>query len=227
MTPASAGKDTSAGATPASDDARHQLRQTHLYRLVDQYYLPFIENLLALERVSAAHVQRDPEDYLMFGRLGRLFRHLAIGGENRRQSGPRDNFGLESSHVIPALIRKCIEAGESGADELVSWGDGSPTREFLYAADAAEGLLLAAERYDGADPVNLGSGEEIAIRDLAPMVAEHCGFKGRIVWDASKPNGQPRRKLDTARAEQMFGFRAETSLSNGLAATIAWYRNNR
>ena len=93
MTPASAGKDTSAGATPASDDARHQLRQTHLYRLVDQYYLPFIENLLALERVSAAHVQRDPEDYLMFGRLGRLFRHLAIGGENRRQSGPRDNFG--------------------------------------------------------------------------------------------------------------------------------------
>ncbi len=141
--------------------------------------------------------------------------------------GPRDNFDLESSHVIPALIRKCVEANDAGVNQLVSWGDGSPTREFLYAPDAAEGLLLAAERYDGADPVNLGSGEEIAIRDLVPMVAKHCGFNGDIVWDASRPNGQPRRKLDTTRAEKMFDFRAATSLSDGLAATVAWYRQNR
>ncbi len=141
--------------------------------------------------------------------------------------GPRDNFDLESSHVIPALIRKCIDARDAGVNQLVSWGDGSPTREFLYAADAAEGLLLAAERYDGSDPVNLGSGEEIAIRDLVPMVAKHCGFEGEIVWDVSKPNGQPRRKLDTTSAERMFGFRAATSLSDGLAATVAWYRENR
>jgi GDP-L-fucose synthase len=141
--------------------------------------------------------------------------------------GPRDNFDLESSHVIPALIRKCIEANGAGARELVSWGDGSPTREFLYAPDAAEGLLLAAERYDGPDPVNLGSGEEIAIRDLVTMVAAECGFGGRIVWDESKPNGQPRRRLDTERAERLFGFRAATPLAAGLAETVAWYRANR
>ncbi len=138
--------------------------------------------------------------------------------------GPRDNFDLETSHVIPALIRKMIEATERGDGEVVLWGDGSPTREFLYVEDCAEGFVLAAERYDGADPVNLGTGEEIAIRDLAELVAELTGFAGEIVWDTSKPNGQPRRRLDTSRAEALFGFRARTRLRQGIERTIAWYR---
>jgi len=137
--------------------------------------------------------------------------------------GPRDNFDLQSSHVIPAMIRKCAEAVRRGEEEIVLWGDGSPTREFLYVEDAAEGVLLAAERYNGADPVNLGSGVEIAVRDLARKIAELTGFTGRIAWDAGKPNGQPRRCLDVSRAEREFGFRARTSLDEGLQATIAWY----
>jgi GDP-L-fucose synthase len=137
--------------------------------------------------------------------------------------GPNDNFDLESSHVIPALIRKCAEAKQRGDDHIVLWGDGSPTREFLYVEDAAEGILLATERYDGADPVNLGSGEEIAIRDLARLVAHHVGFEGDIVWDTSKPNGQPRRCLDVERAYRLFGFRSRHSLADGLARTVAWF----
>ena len=138
--------------------------------------------------------------------------------------GPRDNFDLESSHVIPALIRKMVEAQEAGEREIVLWGDGSPTREFLYVDDCAEGIWLAAQRYDGAEPVNLGTGEEIAIRDLAELVAEATGFDGEIVWDASRPNGQPRRKLDVSRAERLFGFRARVPLREGLERTVAWYR---
>jgi GDP-L-fucose synthase len=138
--------------------------------------------------------------------------------------GPHDNFDLETSHVIPALIRKMVEAQERGDEEIVLWGDGSPTREFLYVEDCVEGLWLAAQRYDGADPVNLGSGEEIAIRDLAALVAELTGFEGEIVWDESRPNGQPRRRLDVSRAEELFGFRARTSLREGLERTISWYR---
>ena len=138
--------------------------------------------------------------------------------------GPRDNFDLETSHVIPALIRKCCEAQRSGAKEIVCWGDGSATRAFLYASDAAEGIVLAAERYDGADPVNLGTPEEVSVRDLVETIAELCGFDGRIVWDTSQPNGQPRRCLDASRAEQRFGFRARMPLSSGLAATVRWYR---
>jgi GDP-L-fucose synthase len=141
--------------------------------------------------------------------------------------GPRDNFDLESSHVIPALIRKCVEAVESGAEEIVLWGDGTPTREFLYVEDAAEGLIAGAERYSSADPVNLGSGEEIAIRDLAQLIARLCGFEGRIAWDASRPNGQPRRKLDTTRAWERFGWKARVSFEDGLRRTIAWYRASR
>ncbi len=137
--------------------------------------------------------------------------------------GPRDNFDLESSHVIPALIRKMIEAKRAEANEVVCWGDGSPTREFLYVQDCADALVLAAERYDSAEPVNLGSGEEIAIRDLVEMVAEMVGYRGRIVWDTSRPNGQPRRKLDISRAEHSFGFTAKTTLRDGLRSTIAWY----
>lgn len=137
--------------------------------------------------------------------------------------GPHDNFDLASSHVVPALIRKMIEAERSGAEEVVLWGDGTPTREFLYADDCAEAILLAAERYDGPDPVNLGTGSEISIRELAELVAELTGYQGEIVWDASKPNGQPRRRLDTERAERLFGFRAKTQLRDGLERTIAWY----
>jgi GDP-L-fucose synthase len=136
--------------------------------------------------------------------------------------GPRDNFDLETSHVIPALIRKMV----GSRDEVVLWGDGSPTREFLYVDDCVAGLRLAAERYDGGEPVNLGTGEEISIRDLAGLVAELTGFEGEIVWDESMPNGQPRRKLDTTRAEQLFGFRAATPLRAGLERTIAWYRQH-
>lgn len=137
--------------------------------------------------------------------------------------GPGDNFDLNSSHVIPALIRKALEARNSGADELVVWGDGSATREFLYVEDAAEAIVRAAECYDGAEPVNIGSGDEYAIRDLVTTISDECGFRGRIMWDVSKPNGQPRRKLDTRRAEAYFGFRAKTSLRQGLSQTIAWY----
>ncbi|MBI3696902.1 MAG: GDP-L-fucose synthase [Acidobacteria bacterium] len=137
--------------------------------------------------------------------------------------GPRDNFDLESSHVIPALIRKFLEARQAGAPEVTCWGDGTPTREFLFVRDAAEGLVLAAERYDGEDPVNLGSGEEITIRDLAGLVSRECDYQGRIVWDTSKPNGQPRRRLDTSRAFEYFGFRARTPLVEGLLETIAAY----
>jgi GDP-L-fucose synthase len=141
--------------------------------------------------------------------------------------GPRDNFNLETSHVIPALIRKCIEAQERGEDEIVVWGDGSPTREFLYAADAAEGILLAASHYNDSQPVNLGSGREISIKDLAEMIVRLTGFQGRLVWDTTKPNGQPRRALDTSRAEALFGFRAQTPFEDGLRNTIEWYRASR
>ena len=136
--------------------------------------------------------------------------------------GPRDNFDLETSHVIPALVRKMVQS----SDEVVLWGDGTPTREFLYVEDCAEGIALAADRYDSADPVNLGSGQEISIRDLAALVADLTGFEGRITWDSSKPNGQPRRLLDTTKAAERFGFRAHTSLRDGLERTIAWYREH-
>jgi len=139
--------------------------------------------------------------------------------------GPGDNFDLESSHVIPALIRKCVEAVEEGKDEIVLWGDGSPTREFLYVEDAVKGILLATERYDKSDPVNLGSGMEISIRDLATTIAAKTDFAGRIVWDTSQPNGQPRRCLDVNRAERAFGFRAKTSFEDGLRKTIDYYRS--
>jgi GDP-L-fucose synthase len=138
--------------------------------------------------------------------------------------GPRDNFNLETSHVIPALIRKCIEAQTLGQDEIVVWGDGSPTREFLYVEDAAEGILMATEKYNGSDPVNLGSGYEISIKDLVEMIACLTGFQGRLTWDAGKPNGQPRRGLDVSRARQAFGFQSGTHFEQGLSQTIAWYR---
>jgi GDP-L-fucose synthase len=134
--------------------------------------------------------------------------------------GPRDNFDLETSHVIPALIRKMLES----PDEVVLWGDGSPTREYLYVEDCAEGLALAGERYDRPEPVNLGTGVETSIRETAELVAEAVGFDGRITWDTSMPNGQPRRSLDASRAEQLFGFRARTPLREGIARTVAWYR---
>ncbi len=137
--------------------------------------------------------------------------------------GPGDNFDPRSSHVIPALILKCISAIEKGADEIVVWGDGSATREFLYVEDAAEAILLASERYNSSDPVNLGSGEEISIKNLVHTIADVVGFKGRIVWDTSKPNGQPRRKLDTSRAEERFGFKATTSFDEGLRRTVESY----
>lgn len=137
--------------------------------------------------------------------------------------GPRDNYDLETSHVIPALIRKCVEARARGEDEIVLWGDGTPTREFLYVKDAAEGIVAATARYDGAEPVNLGSGCEISIRALAEKIAALTGFTGRLRWDVSRPNGQPRRCLDVSRAEAEFGFRARTPLDDGLWETIAAY----
>ena len=163
---------------------------------------------------------------------------LLVGGQTYREQyglnalhllpvnlyGPRDNFDLETSHVIPALIRKMLEARERGEREIVLWGDGSPTREFLYVEDCAEGIVLAAQRYDGAEPVNLGTGAEISIRALAELIGELTGFDGEIVWDTSKPNGQPRRALDTSRAMELFGFRASTPLREGLEQTVAWYR---
>ena len=138
--------------------------------------------------------------------------------------GPRDNFDLRTSHVIPAMIRKFVTAKDEGQPEVVLWGDGSPTREFIYAPDAAEGMILAAARYDSSAPVNLGSGEEIAIRDLAKAVAEATGYAGAVAWDTTQPNGQPRRLLDTSRAREQFGFVAKTSFTAGLAETVAWYR---
>jgi GDP-L-fucose synthase len=141
--------------------------------------------------------------------------------------GPRDNFDLETSHVIPALIRKMVEAKERGEREIVLWGDGTPTREFLYVEDCAEAILLAAERYDGAEPINLGTGEEISIHDLAQLIAGQTGYDGAIVWDTTKPNGQPRRRLDVSRARELLGFQATTSFRDGLEQTIAWYRASR
>jgi GDP-L-fucose synthase len=137
--------------------------------------------------------------------------------------GPRDNFDLDSSHVIPALIRKMVE----GEDEIVLWGDGSPTREFLYVDDCADGLVRAAELYDRPEPVNLGTGLETSIRELAELIAELTGFSGGIRWDTSMPNGQPRRALDASKAQRLFGFRAETPLREGLEKTIAWYRASK
>ena len=141
--------------------------------------------------------------------------------------GPGDNFNPKSSHVIPALIRKCIEANEAGLEEIEVWGDGSPTREFLYVEDAAEGILLAAEKYNGSEPVNLGSGFEISIKDLVEMIADLTGYKGSLIWDESKPNGQPRRALDVNRARNYFGFQAKMDFREGLKKTIEWYRANQ
>ncbi|CAN5652255.1 GDP-L-fucose synthase [soil metagenome] len=137
--------------------------------------------------------------------------------------GPRDNFDLETSHVIPALIRKMVEAEE----EVVLWGDGSPTREFLYVEDCVDGFVMAAEHYDGPEPANLGASREISIRELAEVVAEVAGYEGEIVWDTSKPGGQPRRSVDGSRAQELFGFEARTGLRDGIERTVAWYRSNR
>jgi GDP-L-fucose synthase len=141
--------------------------------------------------------------------------------------GPGDNFDPETSHVIPALIRKCQEAVEGGQDEVVVWGTGQASREFLYVEDAAEAIVLASEHYDDPEPVNLGSGREISIKELVELIAELMGFRGRLVWDTTKPDGQPRRCLDTSRAEQAFGFRARTDFREGLQRTIAWYQQHR
>jgi GDP-L-fucose synthase len=141
--------------------------------------------------------------------------------------GPGDNFDLESSHVIAAMIRKLVGARARGEREVVLWGDGTPTREFLYVEDAARGILLAAEQYDASDPVNLGSGKEITIKDLADKIAHATGFDGRFVWDTTKPNGQPRRRLDVTRARERFGFEAKVPFDQGLAATVAYYEQHR
>lgn len=141
--------------------------------------------------------------------------------------GPRDNFNPESSHVIPALIKKCIEARDGGRAAIEVWGDGSPTREFLYVEDAADGILLAAEKYNSSEPVNLGSGMEISIKDLVELIARLTGFQGKLVWDTSKPNGQPRRRLDVSLAEKEFGFKARVNFEEGLRRTIEWYDKNR
>lgn len=139
--------------------------------------------------------------------------------------GPRDNFDLHSSHVIPALIRKMVEAQERGESNVTLWGDGSPTREFLYVEDCARGLFMAGRDYNDADPVNLGTGFEISIKDLAETVAAATGFDGEIIWDATKPNGQPRRQLDVSRAKERFGFEAEVSFADGMARTVEWFRS--
>ena len=141
--------------------------------------------------------------------------------------GPGDNFNPASSHVIPALIRKYLEAKEQGANEIVAWGDGSPTREFIYVEDAAEGITLATQKYNSSEPVNIGSSFEISIKDLTETIARLTGFNGSIRWDTTKPNGQPRRKLDTTRAREAFGFEAKTDFEEGLKRTIAWYANER
>jgi len=141
--------------------------------------------------------------------------------------GPGDNFNPRSSHVIPALIRKCVEAQEKGASEIIVWGDGTPTREFLFVDDAAEGIILASEKYNGSEPVNLGSGFEISIKDLAELICRLTGFRGRLAWDTLKPNGQPRRCLDVSRARRLFGFSAQVDFEEGLRRTIEWYRQHR
>lgn len=141
--------------------------------------------------------------------------------------GPGDNFHLESSHVIPAIIRKVVAAKDKGADQIVLWGDGSPTREFLYVDDAAHGVFLATEKYESSEPVNLGNGVEIRIKDLARKIAQKCGFEGELIWDTTRPNGQPRRCLDTQRAKERFGFVAGTDLDQGLDTTIEWYLSHR
>lgn len=139
--------------------------------------------------------------------------------------GPEDNFDPNTSHVIPALIKKFVDASERGEPAVEVWGTGAATREFLYVDDAAEGIVLAAERFDGREPVNLGSGMEISIRDLAELIARETGYGGRLVWDTSKPDGQPRRALDVRRAEELFGFRARVDFVEGLRRTIRWYRS--
>lgn len=141
--------------------------------------------------------------------------------------GPRDNFNLQSSHVIPALIRKFVQARDTGADTVDVWGTGSASREFLYVEDAARGIILATERYEGSEPVNIGAGREVTIRDLVEMIAGIVGFEGEIRWDSSKPDGQPRRMLDTSRARESFGFEARVELDDGLRRTIAWWETNR
>ncbi|PKN88662.1 MAG: GDP-fucose synthetase [Chloroflexi bacterium HGW-Chloroflexi-8] len=141
--------------------------------------------------------------------------------------GPGDNFNLQSSHVIPALIRKCVEAENKGISEIEVWGDGSPTREFIFVEDAAEGIVMAAESYNESLPVNIGSGFEISIKDLAEKIAQYTGFSGRLVWNPDKPNGQPRRGLDTSRALEKFGFKAKVNFDEGLIKTIAWYKENQ
>ena len=141
--------------------------------------------------------------------------------------GPHDNFNLETSHVIPALIRKAMEAQDRGDKELPVWGDGSPTREFLYVEDAADGIITAAESYNGSEPVNLGSGYEIAIKDLAEMIARETGFEGKLAWQTDKPNGQPRRALDVSRAKEFFGWQAQVSFEEGLRRTVKWFKENR
>jgi GDP-L-fucose synthase len=141
--------------------------------------------------------------------------------------GPRDNFNLATSHVIPALIRKCVDARDRGDSQVVVWGDGTPTREFLFAGDAAEGILLGAEHYDESEPVNLGSGMEISIKYLAELIARLTSFKGKLVWDITKPNGQPRRGLDISKAETLFGFRAQMPFEEGLRLTIEWYEEHK
>lgn len=141
--------------------------------------------------------------------------------------GPRDNFNLQTSHVIPALIRKVIEAKESGAREIVAWGDGSPTREFLFVEDAADGIVTATERYNESLPVNLGSGYEISIKDLTELIIKFIGYEGKLVWDTTKPNGQPRRGLDVSRARELIGWEAKTKFEDGLRRTIDWFMENR
>lgn len=141
--------------------------------------------------------------------------------------GPGDNFDMETSHVIPALIRKCVEAKERGDDRVVLWGDGSPSREFLHVDDAARAIVLAAEHYNGSEPVNVGTGHEITIQTLAELIAEAVGFSGRIVWDASKPNGQPRRCLEVSRAKRLFGFEASVAFVDGIRQTVSWFQANR
>jgi GDP-L-fucose synthase len=138
--------------------------------------------------------------------------------------GPGDTFDPARSHVIPALIKKCVDAQERGRDHIIAWGDGSPTREFLYVEDAAEGIILATEKYNDSRPVNLGSAYEISIKDLLETIVQQTGFQGRIHWDTIKPNGQPRRKLDTSRARELFGFQSQTPFAEGLRQTINWYR---
>ncbi len=140
--------------------------------------------------------------------------------------GPNDNFDLERSHVIPAMIRKFHSAKLTGEKEVVLWGDGSPTREFVYVEDCAEGIVLATKKYERSDPVNLGSGKEISIKDLAALISSKIGYAGKIRWDTSKPNGQPRRCLDTSKAEKFFGFKAKTSFEEGINNTISWYLKN-